>query len=145
MARTRFGAFRSRYRSIGAGDAIFAPSQQPGCPDGFHWVDDPAPAIRGIGACVPNVQPLTLRIPAGDTVTAAPPTTITTAPAPAATCPDLWPWWWLLVAAAAGGALGYYAQKNQKAVKKNAGRIVGAAGERVINMGSQAALARLVG
>jgi hypothetical protein len=144
MARTRFGSTRSRYRSIGAGDAIFAQAPiSTSCPDGFHWVADAAPAIQGLGACVPNVAPLTLVIPA-----AAPATTLTTATAPApatATCPALWPWWWLLVAAAAGASLGYYAQKNQKAVKKNGGRIVGAGVERVINAGSQAAIARLVG
>jgi hypothetical protein len=141
VTRSRFGSTRSRYRSIGAGDQVFA--QQPvstSCPDGYHYVPDTAPSVQGLGACVPNaitLQPLTLR-------PAATPTTAT-APAPAPTCPTPWPWWWLLVAAAAGAGLGYYAQKNQKAVKKNAGRIAGEHAVRIVNAGSQAALARLVG
>jgi hypothetical protein len=117
--------------------------------------------VRGIAACVPNavqlvplhlrptapaaapappavaLQPLTL--PAPSTAAAAP------APAPApAPCPPLWPWWYLLVAAGVGGALGYYAQKNQKAVKRNAGRVAGHAATRIVNRASEGAIARLL-
>jgi hypothetical protein len=131
-----------------ASDAIFAPSASPTCPPGQHWEDDNAPTVlKGLGACVPDVvtvQPLTLRPAAPSTAASAP------APAPAApvvteTCPPLWPWWWLVLAAGAGGALGYYVQKNQKKVKRNAGRIAGQAAGRIVNRASEAALARLVG
>ena len=142
MTRSRFGSTRSRYRSIGAGNQVFA--SQPvstSCPDGYHYVPDPAVAVQGLGACVPNavtLKPLTFSTPAPTTATAP-------APAPAAACPTPWPWWWLLVAAGAGAGLGYYAQKNQKAVKKNAGRIAGEHATRILNAGTQSAIARLVG
>ena len=165
---------RSRYRGGGIG-AIGADvfSQSPAntsCPDGQHYVPDAAPAVRGLGACVPNtvsVRPLHLPTSApapaappavfaqptfsiGPPPAAAPAPSFDTAPAPSFTaapapCPALWPWWWLLVAAGAGGALGYYAQKNQKAVKRNAGRVAGQAAGRIVNRASEAAIARLVG
>lgn len=126
--------------------------------------------LSPIGACVPNavsIRPLTLRpaqpaapplspaymAPAPTTVAVQPltlpfpsPTSggdAAAAPAPAASaaCPALWPWWWLLVAGGLGAGLGYYMQQNQKAVRKNAGRVAG----RIVNRASDVAIARLIG
>jgi hypothetical protein len=110
--------------------AAFAPTAAPStsCPPGFHWEDDAGGApIRGISACVPDA-------------TAAPVATapvvvtpLVATPATAMTCPEPWPLWWLLVAAAAGAALGGYAKRDKKAVKKNAGRIVMNVGSRALS------------
>jgi hypothetical protein len=153
----------SRYRGGGIGAQVFTQTPPPTCPAGQHWVDQPAAAVRGLGACVPNValRPLTFKpMPA-----AAPPPTLAppvqvqpmtfqpaaspgdaaAAPlAPAAVCPPLWPWWYLVVAAGVGGALGYYAERNQKAVKRNARRAAAHAGRRIVHRASESALARLL-
>jgi hypothetical protein len=148
---------RARARGRGIGANVFASTATPTCPAGQHWEDPTPTALRGLGDCVPNVvtlRPLTLRTPT--TAAAAPPPlppAITTdaapAPAPApspgpivtATCPTPWPLWWLLVAAAAGAVAGRYVAKNQKKVKKNAGRIVNAAGGHLVDRG----MSRLLG
>jgi hypothetical protein len=75
--------------------------------------------------------------PSGGDAAAAP----TSVPSQAMTCPAPWPLWWLLVAAAAGAGLGYYVKKDQRKVKKNAGRIANMAASRVVNAG----VARLLG
>jgi hypothetical protein len=66
----------------GIGAQVFT-SATPTCPAGQHWVDDPAPVIRGlrpISACVPNtVIHLTLRPPPAP----APPAPVTVKLAPA--------------------------------------------------------------
>jgi hypothetical protein len=155
--RSRFGSQRSKYRySIGAD--VF--TSQTSCPPGQHYEPDAGgdQVIRGIGKCVPNVvalHPLTLHftppaatqtapapMPSGGDRAAAPTPAPTPTPAP---CPDLWPWWWLLVAFGVGAAGGYYVQKNQSKAKKNAGRIMNAAGGRIVNAAGDAAMSRLLG
>jgi hypothetical protein len=142
---------RSRGRGIGAigADATFTPTATPTCPPGQHWEAPAANTVQGLAACVPNqTVHLTLR-PAPTTAAAAPapttPTTAAAAPAPAtvttASCPTPWSLWWLLAAAAAGAVAGRYVAQNQKKVKKNAGRIVNAAGGRLVDHG----MSRLLG
>ena len=162
---------RSRFAGSGIGANVFS-STDTTCPPGQHYVAPAATAVRGLGDCVPNaiaIKPLTFHATspapaAAPPAAAAPPVSVrpldfqtpapaatpsapdvTRAAAPAADCPPVWPWWWLVVAAGAGGALGYYVQKNQKAVKKNAGRMAGHAAGRIVNRASEAAIARLVG
>jgi hypothetical protein len=155
----------SRYRGGGIGAQVFSATPPPTCPAGQHWVDQPAAAVRGLGACVANatVRPLTFHAampaPAPPPTLAPPvqqapltfqlpsPGDAAAAPAPlppAAACPAVWPWWWLVVAAGIGGTLGYYAQRNQKAVKRNARRVAAHAGHRIVNRASDGALARLL-
>ena len=127
-----------------ATDAIFAPTATPTCPPGQHWEDNaPATTLKGIGVCVPDtvkLQPLTFEppppatSPGGDR--AAAPATVTTA-----TCPPPWSLWWLVVCFAGGAFAGHYVVKNQKAVKKNAGRLANLAATRAVNAG----VARLLG
>lgn len=149
-ARSRFGG--------GIGANVFTSTTQ-SCPPGEHWVDTAATAIRSVGVCVPNVKPLTLHL--GPSAAAAPPANVQApapappilAPAPSAPtadaspapsaplCPTPYPLWWLLVAFALGAAGGHYYVKNEKKVKKNAGRIAGHAASRAVNAG----VARLMG
>lgn len=145
---------RSRYFDRAAiGADVFAATPTPSCPPGQHWVPDAPPTtLKGMSACVPNVvhlTPIVLRQPPAP-VTVQPSPVPTTdraaapgaAPAPPApTCPEPWPLWWLIVAAAAGAGAGYYAERNRKKVKRNAGRIVG----RVVNRAGDFALARMLG
>jgi hypothetical protein len=140
---------RARARGRGIGANVFSSTATPTCPAGQHWEDPTPTALRGLGDCVPNVvalRPLTLRTPTTAAAPPPPPPAMTdAAPAPApepapgqlvtATCPTPWPLWWLLVAAAAGAVAGRYVAKNQKKVKKNAGRIVNAAGARALDRG----------
>lgn len=163
-ARTRVGT-RSRYRlSVGQ---TFSQTPAPSCPAGQHWVDDAVAPIRGLGRCVPNthvaltlhraatappsaahVVPLTLPQPAPATASAPPrggDFAPAPAPAPSVECPPVWPWWWLLIAGGLGAGLGVYMQQNQKATKKNARRVLNAAGGRILNRASDAAIARFVG
>ncbi len=135
--------------------------QTPSCPPGQHWEDDSAGPIRGLAACVadrrvllhyPGASPAPANTQAPVAMAPPPPASAPAptfvdmpvrAPAPAPEpCPDLWPWWWLLVAAAAGGAAGYYAGKNPKKTKQNAGVIANAVGGRIVNRVSNAAAAR---
>lgn len=158
---------RSRLSGRGIGAAVFT-STPTTCPPGQHYVAPAATAVRGLGDCVPNkvltlhlsppaaaaapaptaapvtVQPLTFQTPAP--VEASAPPAAAAAPAPAAApCPALWPWWWLAIAFGIGAAGGVYMQKNQKAVKRNAGRMAAGAGSRIVNRASDAAIARLLG
>ena len=111
---------RAYGRGIGANDfaaAARTTSTAITCPPGYH--DDgtgPGP-IAGLGACVPNAA---ATLPPAATATAAAP------------CPAPWPLWWLLVAAGMGAAAGYAAERNRKAVRRNAGRLARHAGHRIV-------------
>lgn len=156
---------RSRYRGgIGSiGQGTFSPTATPTCPPGQHYVAPAAGAVRGLGACVPNtIIPLTLHLPppapppmppAQKVIPLTLPGLQPPAPAPAPSgdaapaptapvvCPPLWPWWWILVAGVVGFGAGYYAEANQKKVKKNAGRYA----SRIVNRAGDVALARILG
>lgn len=156
----------------GIGAQVFTATPTPSCPPGQHWVPDAVPPIRGlsgIGACVANAPlvlhfrpaaaaapspapppmpppmlspPVAASAPApsgGDAAAAAAP-----AAPPALVCPPPWPWWYLLVAAGLGGALGFYAQRNQKAVRANARAVAGHAGRRIVRHASDAAISRVL-
>jgi hypothetical protein len=155
----------------GIGADVFTATATPSCPPGQHWVPDPVAPIRGlsgIGVCVANA-PLVLHLrppataapatapaplpppmmappvvdasspaPQGGDAAAAPEPT----PPPALVCPPPWPWWYLVVAAGVGGALGYYAQRNQKSVRRNARAAASHAGHRIVRHASDAAISR---
>lgn len=155
---------RSRYRHVGIGrvgaigQGTFSATPTPTCPPGQHWVEPTQSTLKGISECVPNVKPLVFHAPAPPTtvhvtpLTLQPPATVAPSP-PAATdraaepspplamCPPVWPWWYALIAAGVGAGIGYYAQRNQKKVRKNAGRIAG----RALNRAGDVAIARLLG
>jgi hypothetical protein len=160
----------SRAVSRGIGQQVFTPTATPTCPAGQHWVADTPAPIRGmgqIGKCVPNtVLHLALRPPPAPPPPPPPSPPIMLRPAPSApagdafpspsdggagagpsaglVCPPPWPWWYLLVAAGLGGVLGFYAERNQKAVRRNAGRVASHAGHRIVHRASDAAVARML-
>lgn len=168
------GSRGSRLYGSGIGAQVFVSQPPPTCPAGQHWVDTPAAPIRGLGggmgACVPNtVLHLTLRPPAAapappplpPAMMATPPSQVTVfpstptptggdaapapqAPAPGLVCPPGWPWWYLLIAAGVGGALGFYGERNQRTVKRNARRVAGHAANRIVNRASENVLARFL-
>jgi len=171
LARSRYRGGIGSIRGVEIGQGTFSSTATPTCPPGQHWEAPAAAAVRGIGACVPNavsIRPLTFRpatpapapnapllnvvpltLPGASLPAPAPavvptaatgPTEATAAPA-AGTCPALWPWWWILVAGVVGLGAGYYAEQNQKKVKKNAGRYA----NRIVNRAGDVALARLLG
>lgn len=169
LARSRYRGGIGSIGRVEMGQGTFSQTSTPSCPPGQHWVAPAASAVRGMGACVPNtvlhltlrpppppppppvkVIPLTLpglRQPQAPIVqpsapTSAPaPTEATLTPEPTTSCPPLWPWWWILVAGVLGLGAGYYAEQNQKKVKKNAGRYA----SRIVNRAGDAAIARLLG
>lgn len=167
LARSRYRGGIGSMGRVEMGQGTFSQTPAPSCPPGQHWEAPAATAVRGIGACVPDaisIRPLTFRAPqaqiapppappitqaivpltlppqayaapsGGDAAAAPVPTTTTT-------CPALWPWWWILVAGIVGFGGGYYAEQNQKKVKRNAGRYA----NRIVNRAGDMAIARLLG